>query len=200
VLVVAFGTESSGVPGAWAAGEKRPGVNLLPDLSKRTVDRVAAAVQTAKKRRDVVVASIHWGGNWGYDIPREHSEFAHELIDVAGIDVIHGHSSHHPRAIEVRERKLILYGCGDFLNDYEGIEGYEAFRDDLVLMYFAVLSNATGALQALEMVPLQIKNFRLRRASQEDARWLCRILDRECRKFGTGIELTTENRLRLLWT
>jgi poly-gamma-glutamate capsule biosynthesis protein CapA/YwtB (metallophosphatase superfamily) len=200
VLVFGFGTESSGVPAAWAAAGSRPGVNLLPDLSKRTADRVAAAVQTAKKRGDVVIASIHWGGNWGYDIPREHSEFAHGLIEVAGIAVIHGHSSHHPGAIEVYERKLILYGCGDFLNDYEGIEGYEAFRDDLVLMYFAMLSGATGELQALEMVPLQIKNFRLRSVSQEDARWLCRVLDRECRKFGTGIELTAENRLRLLWT
>jgi poly-gamma-glutamate capsule biosynthesis protein CapA/YwtB (metallophosphatase superfamily) len=63
-----------------------------------------------------------------------------------------------------------------------------------------MLSGATGELEALEMVPLQSKNFRLRSVSQEDARWLCRVLDRECRRFGTGIELTAENRLRLLWT
>jgi Bacterial capsule synthesis protein PGA_cap len=33
--------------------------------------------------------------------------FAHRLID-GGVDVIHGHSSHHPRPIEVYRGKLIL--------------------------------------------------------------------------------------------
>ena len=28
---------------------------------------------------------------------------------------------------EVYRDKLILYGCGDFLNDYEGIGGYQPF-------------------------------------------------------------------------
>ena len=46
--------------------------------------------------------------------------FAHRLID-AGVDVVHGHSSHHPRPIEVYRGKLILYGCGDTIDDYEGI-------------------------------------------------------------------------------
>jgi poly-gamma-glutamate capsule biosynthesis protein CapA/YwtB (metallophosphatase superfamily) len=31
-------------------------------------------------------------------------------------------------AIEGYRDRLILYGCGDFLNDYEGIKGYEEFR------------------------------------------------------------------------
>jgi hypothetical protein len=30
----------------------------------------------------------------------------------------------------------ILYGCGDFITDYEGIEGYEQFRGDLAIAYF----------------------------------------------------------------
>jgi poly-gamma-glutamate synthesis protein (capsule biosynthesis protein) len=37
--------------------------------------------------------------------------------------------------MEVYKGKLILYGCGDFLNDYEGIGGYEYYRDGLALMY-----------------------------------------------------------------
>ena len=35
---------------------------------------------------------------------------------------MHGHSSHHPRPIEVYRGKLILYGCGDLVDDYEGIQ------------------------------------------------------------------------------
>jgi hypothetical protein len=32
--------------------------------------------------------------------------------------------------------------CGDFLNDYEGITGYERYRGDLALMYFLRLGDA----------------------------------------------------------
>jgi poly-gamma-glutamate synthesis protein (capsule biosynthesis protein) len=49
---------------------------------------------------------------------------AHKLIDGAAVGLIHGHSSHHVRGIEVYRNKLILYGCDDFLKDYEGISGY----------------------------------------------------------------------------
>jgi poly-gamma-glutamate capsule biosynthesis protein CapA/YwtB (metallophosphatase superfamily) len=39
-----------------------------------------------------------------------------------GVSIVHGHSSHHAKAIEVHDGRLILYGY-DFLNDYEGIAG-----------------------------------------------------------------------------
>jgi poly-gamma-glutamate capsule biosynthesis protein CapA/YwtB (metallophosphatase superfamily) len=82
---------------------------------------------------DIVVASIHWGGNWGYRIPSAHIAFAHALIDKSQVDVIHGHSSHHPIGLEVYKGKLVIYGCGDFINDYEGISGcVVASKDDVV--------------------------------------------------------------------
>jgi poly-gamma-glutamate synthesis protein (capsule biosynthesis protein) len=42
-----------------------------------------------------------------------------------------------------------LYGCRDFLNDYEGIAGYQEFRGDLVLMCFATVDPSAGKLQRL---------------------------------------------------
>jgi poly-gamma-glutamate capsule biosynthesis protein CapA/YwtB (metallophosphatase superfamily) len=39
-----------------------------------------------------------------------------------------------------------LYGCGDFLNDYEGISGYEVFRSDLRLMYLPAMDPLRGKL------------------------------------------------------
>lgn len=58
-----------------------------------------------------------------------------------GADLIYGHSSHHIKGVEVYKGKLIVYGCGDFLSDYEGIDGVasqfeEDFRDDVSFMYF----------------------------------------------------------------
>jgi poly-gamma-glutamate synthesis protein (capsule biosynthesis protein) len=114
-LIFGFASESSGVPASWAASGGRPGVNLLPDLSHATVDLITEQIARVKKPGDIVVASIHWGDNWGYEVPREQQRFARALVDEAGVDVVHGHSSHHCKAVEVHRGKLILYGCGDLL-------------------------------------------------------------------------------------
>jgi poly-gamma-glutamate capsule biosynthesis protein CapA/YwtB (metallophosphatase superfamily) len=199
VIVFSYGLTSSGIPSNWAASEDKPGVNLLTDLSDQTVLHIKANVEAVKQQGDIVVASIHWGDNWGYAIPPDHTEFAHNLIDEAGVDVIHGHSSHHVKGIEVYEEKPIIYGLGDFLNDYEGISGYENFRSDLALMYFVSVDPSTGKLVHLQMTPIQIKHFKANRASRADALWLRDLLNREGKKFGTRVEMNQDNTLTLRW-
>ncbi|SDH56566.1 CapA family protein [Nitrosomonas sp. Nm132] len=199
ILVFSCGTTSSGISSEWAAQSRKAGIYFLTDLSRRIVDRIAMIVHQTKRPGDVVVLSIHWGGNWGYEIPQEHIDFAHLLIDSASVDILHGHSSHHPISLEVYKEKLILYGCGDFLNDYEGIGGHEYYRGDLSLMYFASIAPATGKLVALEMVPMQIKRFKLNRASPEDASWLQYTLNEHSRKFNCRIELTSDQTLKVVY-
>lgn len=198
VLVFSFGSETSGIPWSWAATAGKPGVNLLPDFSLKTVRAIRDQIGGLKRTGDIVVASIHWGGNWGYQVPHEQQEFAHWLIDDAGVDIVHGHSSHHAKGIEVYQGKLILYGCGDFLNDYEGISGHEAYRGDLSLMYFASVEPGDGKLVKLDMVPMQMKRFRLNHASRKDAVWLKEVLDREGGKFKSGVEFVADT-LILRW-
>lgn len=199
VLVFSLGAESSGVPPEWAATDRRPGLDFLPDLSERTVEGISRRVRATKRPEDIAVASLHWGPNWGYEIAPEEVRFAHQLIERAGIDLIHGHSSHHPKAIEVFRGKLILYGCGDFVNDYEGITGYEAFRGDLGLMYFPTLDAATGQLHTMRLVATQMKRFRVQRAPAADADWLASVLDREGGRFGTWTEPGPDGRIELRW-
>ena len=195
LLVFSFGSPSSGVPVDWAATGDAPGVNLLPDLSETRALWVAGQITALSRPGDLVVVSIHWGSNWGYHVPDRQKMFAHVLIDKAGVSIIHGHSSHHPRPIEIYRDRLILYGCGDFLNDYEGIRGYERYRNDLALMYFADLDATDGSVKSLKLVPLQIKNFRLSIPSQSDIEWMQGTLDRECRRFGTKVTLAPDGRL-----
>ena len=196
VLVYAFGVGDSGIPHAWAAGPRRAGVALLEDLSARTVGEVAELVARVRQPRDVAVVSIHWGGNWGYPIPATHRNFAHALVDDAGVDLVYGHSSHHPKGVEVWHEKLILYGCGDFLNDYEGIVGYEAFRGDLTLMVLPTIDTVSGRLAGLALRPMQIRRLRLNRTSPADAGWLGATLARESARLGTRIEPTGNGSLR----
>ena len=69
----------------------------------------AASTLATAWPRDVVV-SIYWGPNWGYPIPKDQRRLAHALIEEAGISIVHGHSSHHAKAIEIYRERLILYG------------------------------------------------------------------------------------------
>jgi poly-gamma-glutamate synthesis protein (capsule biosynthesis protein) len=198
-IVFSVGSETSGIPPRWAASENKPGINLIEDLSNEAFDKFRKKVEEIKVQGDIVIASIHWGANWGYDVPKEQQEFAHRLIDEAKVDLIHGHSSHHVKGIEVYKDKLILYGCGDFLNDYEGIGDYESFRSDLCLMYFANVEVVTGNLLSLEMVPMHIKLFRVNNSSRADAVWVRNMLEREERKFGCAVQFARGNTLSLLW-
>jgi len=199
VLVFSCGDASSGIPAAWGATAAAPGVHLLPDLGEGTVRAIASRVHGVKAAGDLVVVSIHWGGNWGYDIPPEQTAFAHRLIDEAGVDIIHGHSSHHAKGIEVYRGKPVIYGCGDFINDYEGIDGNERFRGDLGLMYFMQMEPASGKLAGLRMQPTRMRKFRVNNAAQADALWLGDMLNREGRRFGTRVALEEDSTLVLQW-
>src|SRR5260370_37096071 len=154
VLLFSFGSRTSGIPQDWRATSISPGVNLLDDLSEATAARLADQMRVHQRTGDLMIASIHWGSNWGYEIPRDQIAFAHRLIE-EGIAIVHGHSSHHVKAIELFKGCLVLHGSGDFLTDYEGISGYEMFRGDLALMYLIELDSGSGELIAARLVPMR---------------------------------------------
>src|SRR5207249_667109 len=196
VLLFSFGSKTSGIPRGWKATSNSPGVNLLDDLSDETAARVCDQMRAYQQSGDLVVASIHWGGNWGYEIPQKQIAFAHRLIE-EGVAVVHAHSSHHVKAIEVFKSRLILYGCGDFLTDYEGISGYETFRGDLALMYLVELHSRSSELMSVRLVPMQMRRFRLERASATDANLLCDLLNRLGAPFGTKTRVIENKYLAL---
>jgi poly-gamma-glutamate capsule biosynthesis protein CapA/YwtB (metallophosphatase superfamily) len=194
VLLFSFGSTTSGIPQDWKATNISPGVNLLDDLSEATAAQICDEMRAHQQPGDLIIASIHWGSNWGYEIPREQVVFAHRLIE-EGVAIVHGHSSHHVKAIEVFRGRLILYGCGDFLTDYEGISGYETFRGDLALMYLVELDSGSGELIAARLVPMQMRRFRLERASAADSKWLWNLLNELGKPFGTALRLQEDNSL-----
>jgi len=61
-----------------------------------------------------------------------------------------------------RRDRLILYGCGDLINDYEGIGGHDEIQPDLGILYLATLTRA--GLKELEMITMRLHRFRLERA------------------------------------
>lgn len=195
VLVWSFASTTSGVPRSWVATLENSGVSLLSDMSEVSVARIFEQIERVRQPRDVIVISLHWGPNWGYEVPEELTRFAHALIAKANVSIIHGHSSHHAKAIDVHRNRFVLYGCGDFLNDYEGIGGHESYRGDLALMYLADVDPITKDVVTFEVVPFQIRRLQLVRASKQDNDWVRQTLDRESQRFSTRLTETSEGRL-----
>lgn len=115
-------------PNDWASVPRF--FHLDVDNDPRPSD-LASKIRDAKSRSDICVFSLHWGPNYAWQ-PNSHiRSLAHWLID-QGVDIIHGHSSHHIQGIELYKGKLIAYGLGDFLDDYAVDEHY---RNDLSFLY-----------------------------------------------------------------
>lgn len=194
VVIASCGMSSSGIPPRWAATGRRPGVAYVPDMTDRSADVVAERVAALKGPDGIAVVSLHWGSNWGYAVDSAQIRFAHRLID-AGVDLVHGHSSHHPRPIESYRGKLVLYGCGDTIDDYEGVATYESFRHELRLLHFVSID---GQGTALQMVPMRMRRMRLERAPAQDAAWLHASVAEMSRSFGTRVEAAADGVLTVV--
>ena len=164
VEVWAFAAGCAGVPADWAATQNRAGVAYLPPiLSSESVETAFKIIQKSMGPSDKFkVVTIHWGPNWAS--PGDGQEFrrrlAHRLIDELGVHLIHGHSSHHVRGIELYRGRLILYGAGDLVNDYEQIPhpGY----DTAGAVFVVDLDDASFELRNLTVIPFEMKQLSCR--------------------------------------
>jgi poly-gamma-glutamate synthesis protein (capsule biosynthesis protein) len=200
VLLFALAFETSGAPAAWAATAQRPGIAWLVEPTPAAADEWLARIDAQRRAGDRVIASVHWGGNWVRAVPAAHRAFAHRLIDSGIVDVVYGHSSHHPLPLEVYRERLVLYGCGDLLNDYEGIGGaHGGLRSDLGCLYLATLAPDTGELRELEIVPLRLRGFRLQHADATERRELLALFNEQQPALGSYVQACADGRWRLRW-
>lgn len=199
IRVVAVAFPDSGVPYTWASSNDAPGVFVLPDYSEDSIDELVEHISSVTARDNITIVSVHWGDNWGYRVEPDHLHTAHRLIDDAGVDIIHGHSSHHPRPIEVYNRRLILYGCGDLVNDYEGIGGRERYHPEISAIYFPEVDHHDGSSVGCRLSVFRMERFALEKACEEESARLGRTLGRVSEQFGVRAEHDGENRLSLRW-
>ena len=196
LLVFAFATYDSGVPPAWEA-DHCPGLNMLaPDDA--ALARAIGHLRSHRRPGDLVVASLHWGGNRVERVPAVHRRMARRLLDSGAADLVHGHSSHHPLPAEIHRSKLILYGCGDLINDYEGLAAGGPARSDFVCLYAATLGE-DGSLHDLEVLPFRLRRFRLSRMTSSERAWLLDFLNRRSAPFGTKFAPGRRRHWRLAW-
>lgn len=183
ILIFSFGDVDSGIPTDWVATKSDPGVNLISTLNPDTKYKVVTHISKFSKPDDFIIVSIHWGSNWGYDVEVSHESFAHYLIDHAKVRIIHGHSSHHFRPIEIYSGRLIIYGCGDLINDYETIDNTEhkKFLPEVSMAYFPQYDKHT--LTGLTIVPYICRNMQLVTVDESKTNEIVRVLNTICKKY-----------------
>ena len=186
-------------PGDWA---RVPSFHLI-DYSTATKKRLQNLIRQHREntRPSLKVFSVHWGPNYSWQPAKEIRDMAHFLIDECGIDIIHGHSSHHVQGVErYKPGKLIIYGCGDFIDDYALTPGY---RNDLSAIWRVTVSEVEKqtngkdlCVKKLEVFPTRIKSFRAQLLDQKDPdhEWVCDQITTLSQKFSaqnspeTGME------------
>jgi poly-gamma-glutamate capsule biosynthesis protein CapA/YwtB (metallophosphatase superfamily) len=189
-IIVSFAMLSGHMPVPWSADAEKPGVNLI-EASGLGLDVVKRSVADVKRPNDVLIASVHAGTNFGHEIEPAERDLFRRLIDEAGFDLIHCHSSHHVKAIELHNGRPILYGTGDLINDYEGLPARPeraAFSSNVGMIAFADFSPVSGACTGLFLCPTRLRRMRVERADADDAERLAAMLNRESACFGTRIE------------
>ena len=181
-FTVAFVSATDNTP-EYAAGPSSPGVArtelTLEDPAERATLETAVSDALAVDP-DLLVASLHWGPNMATEAFDHHREVGHWLLD-RGVDVVHGHSAHVFKAVEVADGGLLMYDCGDFLDDY-AVD--DALRNDRSFL-FELTVDEDGTLRELRLVPVEIRYCAVHLADGPVAEWCRETMRERSREFGT---------------
>lgn len=83
-----------------------------------------------------------------------------------------------------------MYGCGDFIDDY-AVD--KTFRNDLGFLYELIYDPKTNDLRRVEMIPTQIRKFKVRPSRRPQERdWQFDTMSLLCKKFGTTLNRAPE--------
>lgn len=178
---------------AWEAKAHKPGVHYVPvDVKDPRAKRLFDIVAAAEKTSDIVIVSAHWGPNWGYEPVPSHVPFAHRLID-SGAKIVFGHSCHVFQGVEFYRGGVVIYGAGDFIDDY-AVDEVE--KNDESFLF--VVSVDEGAL-SLTLCPTVIEGFHANMAELPRAGVIAAKMKSLSAGFGTRSEWDAEKRLLRLY-
>jgi len=182
----------------WRATASKPGINFLDVENFTPADvsnlrrRIAELEEQHGNSLGVVVISIHWGPNYSWDPHPAFVRFAHAIIDACSDGLarhqrpsllIHGHSAHHVQGMERYRGGVVLYGCGDFVDDYV-VDHH--FRNDLAFLFRLRWDAAGRRWRDVELHPTKIANFAVGlQMPPQDRRWLLQTARRLSSPFRT---------------
>jgi len=188
----------------WEAKYDQAGINYIPTALDPHIYyyRLQNYIENAKKQSDLVIVSSHVGPHFRETPSMKYVNFAHKIIDL-GADIYWGHSNHMPQGIELYKHndnnKIILYDCGDFIDDYAIDSNYRNDLSFIFLLHFLIdknhkLSNNNSnngniLLQnsMIELIPTKISNFMVNTipVDDNDADLIIKRMAKRCSSLGT---------------
>ncbi len=171
-------------PAEYAAGPERCGV-ALATMHDGPPSWLLGLITAMRERCDLVIAFPHWGPNMTAG-PARWQQRAAPSLHAAGADLVAGHSAHIFHGVGW-DGGPTLFDLGDVLDDYM-VDA--ELRNDLGV--FAIW-RPRGSPE-LELVGLRLEYCFTRLADGRDADWIARRLERACRKLGTRVSRTAEQR------
>jgi poly-gamma-glutamate capsule biosynthesis protein CapA/YwtB (metallophosphatase superfamily) len=225
----------------WEAKDNSAGVNYIPIIldPDKYYCRLKDCIEKVKKQSDLVIVLSHIGPHFREKPSEKYVNFAHTVIEF-GADVYWGHSNHMPQGIEIyrhynnknnkndnnnnnnnnnnndndNNRKIIMYDCGDFIDDYAIDSNY---RNDLSFIFILHLNVDTKNYQfnndnktattknkkniilrnsIIELIPIKINNFRVNTISMNDsdADLIIERMYKRCTDLGTKCSIDKRNK------
>lgn len=166
----------------WAAEKDKPGVwRISINVDCAETHGFFRKISNAKGKVDVLIVSLHWGSNWGYEPEKRHREFAQALIDT-GADIIFGHSCHVYRGVEIYKGRPIIYSAGNFIDDY-AVDEIE--RNDESFIFVIDIGD-----YSVRMHPTIIANFQSRMADPMRATRMAAHMAELCKGLDTPVTWT----------
>lgn len=192
----------------WEAKDDLAGINYIPATldPDRYYYRLQNYIEQAKTQSDLVIVSSHIGPHFRETPSVKYVNFAHKIIDF-GADIYWGHSNHMPQGIELykhnNNNKIILYDCGDFIDDYAIDSNYRNDLSFIFLLHFLIDKNSklsknnnnnnnnSGNIllqnSMIELIPTKISNFMVNTipVDDNDADLIIKRMAKTCSFLGT---------------
>ncbi len=134
------------------------------------IDAAARQVVETRQHADLVIVSVHWGGEY-QAAPSPRQQVFAQAFARAGADLVVGHGPHVVQRVEWMGKTLIAYSLGNLLFD----QPYPLdCRQGVILR---VTHSAQGGGLAFELLPTVVERGRVRPANAQEAQTiLARLL------------------------
>ena len=156
----------------WGATNNKPGIYYV---DYNNYGHILNHIKETKRNVDILIMSIHWGWNFIKGIDNKYQKFARDVFD-AGVNIIHGQSSHHVKCIRYNNTHMVMYGIGDFVNDYTV---NDAYRSNLGVI--VKVSTDGKSIQRVSIHPTEVDDGKvtiLHPGKERD--YICDIVKDDC--------------------
>lgn len=120
------------------------------DISVYSKDNLEKNIKEAKQSADIVIADIHWGREYVYNVTSQMRQIAKVAID-AGADLVVGEHAAGVYPLEMYKGKPIIFSLGYLIGDSDLYVGKESFLFDINI-------SKDKKLDTITMTPIYIKD------------------------------------------